>query len=90
MYWSPEQEPDSTENFVQVLTQDLGKPTYYHNLYFEPDTDSTEDTHPCTTNYNSENPNFNITSKHQNSLENCGILEKNYARAEFVSINTGS
>ena len=24
MYWSPEQEPDSTENFVGVLIQDLG------------------------------------------------------------------
>ena len=78
-----------TENFVGVLTQDFGKPTYYHNLYFKPATDTTEDIQPSTTNYNSKNPNFNITSKHQNSLENRGILEKNYARAEFVSTNTG-
>ena len=36
-YWSPEQEPDPTENFVGVLTQSLRKPVYYHNLYYEHD-----------------------------------------------------
>ena len=37
-YWIPKQEPDPTENFVGVLTQNLRKPVYYHNLYYKPDT----------------------------------------------------
>ena len=31
-YWSPEQEPDATDNFVGVLTQNLRRLAYYHNL----------------------------------------------------------
>ena len=87
-YWSPEQEPDPTENFVGVLTQKLRKPMYYHNLYYKPDTDLVEDKSQCTTTNNQENPNFKITHNHQNSLENCEIFEKNYEPKRYISTTT--
>ena len=77
-YWSPEQEPDPTENFLGALTQILSKPVYYHNLYYEPDTVFIEDKPPSTTTNNQENPNLKITYNHQNSQENHGTLERNY------------
>ena len=88
-YWSPEQEPDPTENFVGVLTQNLRKPVYYHNLYYKPDTVFIEDKSPSTTTNNQENPNLKITYNHQNSLENRGILEKIFEPKKYVSTTTG-
>ena len=88
-YWSPEQEPDLTENFVGVLSQNLRKLVYYHNLYYKPDTDLVEDKSQCTTTNNQENLNFKITHNHQNCLENHGILEKNYEPKEHVITPAG-
>ena len=75
-YWSPKQEPDPTEIFVGVLTQNIRKPVYYHNLYYKPDMVFVEDKPQFTTTNNQENPNFKITYNHRKSLENRGILEK--------------
>ena len=88
-YWSPEQEPDPTENFVGALTQILSKSVYYHNLYYEPDTVFVEDKSPSTTINNQEIPNLKITFNHQNFQENREILEKNYEPKEHVSTTTG-
>ena len=77
-YWSPEQEPDPTETFIGVLTQNLRKPAYYHNLYYKPDTVFIEDKSPSTTTNNQENPNLKIIFNHQTAQENRGILERNY------------
>ena len=64
-----------------------GKPVYYHNLYYEPDTVFVEDKSPSTTTNNQENPNLKITFNHQNVQENCGILEKNYEQFKKLSCN---
>ena len=75
-YWSPEQEPDPTENFVGALTQILSKTVYYHNLYYEPDTVFIGDKSPSTTINNQENPNLKIIFNHQKAQENRGTLKK--------------
>ena len=66
-----------------------GKPVYYHNLYYEPDTVFVEDKSPSTTTNNQENPNLKITFNHQKFQENRGILERNYEPEEHVSTTTG-
>ena len=90
-YWSPEQEPDPTENFVGALSQKIDKPNFYHNIYhkYDENEDMDEETflrtikyYPCT--YFSDS-----SQEDENSSKNGGILRQNSDGRNSVGSHSG-